>query len=92
MSELLCCDGPGCDEWYHGSCIGVNKADAEKEYLCPRCRVRRAAQSLLAAGRAYAARCLGVPVDELPEAPLLLEPAPDNSGMDMFGILSDSER
>ncbi len=35
---MICCDV--CDEWYHGSCVGVNQREAKKiaRYVCPRCK------------------------------------------------------
>jgi len=35
---MICCDE--CDEWYHGSCVGVNQKEAKKigRYVCPRCK------------------------------------------------------
>ena len=28
-----------CEDWFHGRCVGIKKADAERieEYLCPKC-------------------------------------------------------
>ncbi len=37
---MVLCDG--CSEWFHGFCLGVSKAVADKNerYLCPACAVR----------------------------------------------------
>lgn len=28
-----------CNDWFHGSCVGITQAEAEvvEEYICPRC-------------------------------------------------------
>jgi hypothetical protein len=38
---MIGCDG--CEEWYHGCCIGVSEAQAERfeKYLCARCSVEK---------------------------------------------------
>ena len=48
---MIGCDG--CNEWYHGSCIGVSEAQAERveKFLCVRCcvvRVFKASSSSIA--------------------------------------------
>lgn len=32
-----CCDG--CDEWFHGDCVGIKNEDANmiKKFYCPNC-------------------------------------------------------
>ena len=38
---MIGCDG--CDEWYHGPCIGVSESQADRydKYVCVRCCVKR---------------------------------------------------
>jgi hypothetical protein len=35
---MICCDG-GCDNWFHGSCIGMSQADGDlaDKFFCPNC-------------------------------------------------------
>ena len=39
---MIGCDG--CDEWYHMTCVGIKKQDAESlpQWECPRCQQDRA--------------------------------------------------
>ena len=34
---MVFCDG--CEEWFHGDCVGIKKRQADKleKYLCPNC-------------------------------------------------------
>ncbi|EDV24137.1 uncharacterized protein TRIADDRAFT_27303, partial [Trichoplax adhaerens] len=34
---MICCDG--CDEWFHGDCVGIKNEDANmiKKFYCPNC-------------------------------------------------------
>ena len=38
---MIGCDG--CEEWYHGSCIGISEAQAERcdKYVCVRCSIQK---------------------------------------------------
>jgi hypothetical protein len=42
--QWIGCDGEGCDDWYHRTCIGINKTDWDKfkttdaKWLCDRCK------------------------------------------------------
>jgi hypothetical protein len=35
---MIACDG-GCDDWFHGYCVGLTKADGQRidRYICPDC-------------------------------------------------------
>ncbi|KAK2757096.1 hypothetical protein FQN54_005065 [Arachnomyces sp. PD_36] len=35
---MIGCDG-GCEDWFHGACVKINKADADliDKYICPNC-------------------------------------------------------
>lgn len=40
---MICCDR--CEEWFHGSCVGINAAKARimeennEDYICSKCQV-----------------------------------------------------
>ncbi|KAK2743669.1 hypothetical protein FQN57_004778 [Myotisia sp. PD_48] len=43
---MIACDG-GCEDWYHGKCIGIRQEDADliDKYICPSCQEKSTLQT-----------------------------------------------